>query len=57
VERILPRLAHNNPAVILAAVKVILKCSDLLSDKEHKKQVMKKLAGPLVTLLGNEPEI
>jgi AP-1 complex subunit beta-1 len=30
VERILPRLAHNNPAVILAAVKVILKCTDLL---------------------------
>jgi len=41
----------------LAAVKVILKNSDLLSDKEHKKQVMKKLAAPLVTLLGNEPEI
>ena len=50
-------MAHNNPAVILAAVKVILKCSDFISDKEHKKLVMKKLAGPLVTLLGNEPEI
>ncbi len=57
VERILPRLAHNNPAVILAAVKVILKCTDLLSDKEHKKLVVKKLAAPLVTLLSCEPEI
>ncbi len=57
VERILPRLAHNNPAVILAAVKVILKCTDLLADKEHKKLVVKKLAAPLVTLLSCEPEI
>ncbi len=57
VERILPRLAHNNPAVILAAVKVILKCTDLLSDKELKKNVVKKLAAPLVTLLSCEPEI
>ena len=57
VERILPRLAHNNPAVILAAVKVILKCTDLLQDKELKKNVVKKLAAPLVTLLSCEPEI
>ncbi len=32
VERILPRLSHNNPAVILAAVKIILKALDLMSD-------------------------
>lgn len=36
IERILPRLAHNNPAVILAAVKVILKSLDKLKDKEIK---------------------
>ncbi len=57
IERILPRLAHNNPAVILASVKVILKCLDLLTDKELKKQVVKKLSAPLVTLLSGEPEI
>lgn len=53
----MPRLSHNNPAVILAAVKVILKCTDLLEDKELKKTVVKKLAAPLVTLLSCEPEI
>jgi AP-1 complex subunit beta-1 len=57
VERILPRLAHNNPAVILAAVKVILKCTSVIEDKEIKKGVIKKLAAPLVTLLSCEPEI
>ena len=57
IERIMPRLSHNNPAVILAAVKVILKCTDLLEDKELKKTVVKKLAAPLVTLLSCEPEI
>lgn len=57
VERILPRLAHNNPAVILAAVKVILKCTSLIEDKDLKKGIVKKLAAPLVTLLSCEPEI
>ena len=28
IERVLPRLAHNNPAVILSAVKVVLKAVD-----------------------------
>ena len=51
IERILPRLAHNNPAVILAAVKCILKCADLIKDKELRKPIVKKLAAPLVTLL------
>lgn len=57
IERILPRLAHNNPAVILAAVKVILKSLDKIKDKELKQQVVKKLSAPLVTLLSGEPEI
>ena len=64
IERVLPRLAHNNPAVILAAIKIILKCLDLMSDSQKKedgssvkKQVVKKLAAPLITLLATEPEI
>ena len=64
IERVLPRLAHNNPAVILAAIKIILKCLDLMNDTQKKedgtsvkKQVVKKLAAPLITLLATEPEI
>lgn len=56
IERILPRLSHNNPAVILAAVKCILKCTDLIQPS-LKVTVIKKLAAPLVTLLSCEPEI
>lgn len=37
IERILPRLSHNNPAVILAAVKVIMKSLDKIKDKDLKQ--------------------
>jgi AP-1 complex subunit beta-1 len=56
VERVIPRLSHNNPAVILAAVKLILKNLDEIN-KDQKKAVSKKLAAPLITLLSCEPEI
>lgn len=47
-ERVTPRLAHANAAVVLSAVKVLLKFMDMLpSDMD----LTKKLAPPLVTLL------
>jgi vesicle coat complex subunit len=65
IERILPRLAHNNPAVILSAVKIILKGLDMMNKDIKQKDgkisvkdgVIKKLAAPLITLLSTEPEI
>lgn len=57
VERVLPRLAHNNPAVVLSSVKVILKAMEKLSDQEVKAATAKKLSGPLVTLLSSEAEL
>lgn len=57
IERVLPRLAHNNPAVILSSIKVILKFIDFISNAELMKGVVKKLAAPLITLLSCEPEI
>lgn len=42
--------------MILAAVKCILKCTDLIP-QSLKVSVIKKLAAPLVTLLSCEPEI
>lgn len=57
IERVLPRLAHNNPAVILSSVKVILKYLDYISNSELMKGVVKKLAAPLITLLSCEAEI
>jgi vesicle coat complex subunit len=58
IERVLPMLTHNNPAVILSAVKAILKFLDNLPQAgELAKGVVKKLAAPLVTLLASEAEI
>jgi len=57
IERVLPRLAHNNPAVILSAVKVILKAVDVLGDSAEKVATITKLAAPLVTLLSCEAEL
>jgi vesicle coat complex subunit len=58
IERVLPMLTHNNPAVILSAVKAILKFLDVLpTTGDLSKNVVKKLAAPLVTLLASEPEL
>jgi AP-1 complex subunit beta-1 len=32
-ERILPRLSHNNPAVLMSAIKVLLKNVDFVKEK------------------------
>lgn len=50
-------MSHNNPAVILSAVKVLLKSLDYITDKELKKTLLKKLAAPLVSLLAAEAEL
>ncbi|KAK9841945.1 hypothetical protein WJX81_000273 [Elliptochloris bilobata] len=57
VERVTPRLQHANCAVVLSAVKVILKQMAAIGDEALNKALMKKMAPPLVTLLSGEPEI
>ncbi|GBP00601.1 hypothetical protein EVAR_76890_1 [Eumeta japonica] len=57
-ERITPRLAHANAAVVLSAVKVLMKLMEMLSDDtELVNTLSRKLAPPLVTLLSAEPEV
>ena len=57
-ERITPRLAHANAAVVLSAVKVLMKYMEMMSsDAEFNANLTKKLAPPLVTLLSSEPEV
>ncbi len=57
IERVLPRLVHSNPAVILSAVRCLLKNMEFIDNTEMLKGIVKKLAAPLVTLLNQEPEI
>lgn len=56
-ERITPRLAHANAAVVLSAVKVLMKLMDQINNTEFVQMLQKKLAPPLVTLLSAEAEI
>ncbi|CAF3232656.1 unnamed protein product [Rotaria sp. Silwood2] len=57
-ERITPRLAHANSAVVLSTVKVLMKFLELIDQhSEFVQNLYRKLAPPLVTLLSAEPEI
>uniref|UniRef100_A0A6I8PYG1 AP complex subunit beta n=1 Tax=Xenopus tropicalis TaxID=8364 RepID=A0A6I8PYG1_XENTR len=57
-ERVTPRLSHANSAVVLSAVKVLMKFLELLpKDSDYYTMLLKKLAPPLVTLLSGEPEV
>ncbi|XP_058788966.1 AP-1 complex subunit beta-1 isoform X2 [Phymastichus coffea] len=57
-ERITPRLAHANAAVVLSAVKVLMKLMEMLQfESDFVGTLTKKLAPPLVTLLSSEPEV
>jgi len=57
VERVTPRLQHANCAVVLSAVKVILQQMELITSTDVVRNLCKKMAPPLVTLLSAEPEI
>lgn len=51
-------MAHANAAVVLSAVKVVMKFMEMLeANSEYISTLVKKLAPPLVTLLSAEPEI
>jgi AP-1 complex subunit beta-1 len=57
IERVSPRLQHANSAVVMSAVKVILRYMDEITNQDVIRNLVKKLAPPLVTLLNSEPEI
>lgn len=50
IEAVLPRFSHINPAVVMSAMKVIVKMLSYVVDKEYIKVVQGKLTAPLVTL-------
>ncbi|XAR55076.1 hypothetical protein NMG60_11030458 [Bertholletia excelsa] len=57
VERVTPRLQHANCAVVLSAVKMILQQMEVITSPDVVRNLCKKMAPPLVTLLSAEPEI
>lgn len=56
-ERVTARLSHANPAVVLAAIKVILRSMEYVDNTEVLRVLAKKLNPPLVTLLSSESEV
>ena len=47
-ERVTPRLSHANAAVVLSAVKVLMKFMEMMTaDSQYLTQLAKKLAPPL----------
>mmetsp|Transcript_78628 Transcript_78628/g.163432 ORF Transcript_78628/g.163432 Transcript_78628/m.163432 type:complete len:890 (-) Transcript_78628:222-2891(-) len=56
-ERVTARLSHANPAVVLSAIKVVLKCMEYVENSETLRVLAKKLNPPLVTLLSSESEV
>jgi vesicle coat complex subunit len=57
IERVVPRLAHVNAAVVMSAVKVVVKLMDFISNVETIRKLTKKLSAPLITLLSTQSEL
>lgn len=56
IERVLPRVSHGNPAVVMAAIKVIVGLLDALDNEELAKGFCKKLMGPVVALFSDQDQ-
>ncbi|KAJ8690628.1 beta-adaptin [Pleurotus ostreatus] len=56
-ERVVPQFQHVNGSVVLAAVKVIMIHMRGVRREELTKQLIRKMAPPLVTLLSSPPEV
>eukprot|EP01096_Ripella_sp_DP13-Kostka_P000567 TRINITY_DN1060_c0_g2_i1.p1 TRINITY_DN1060_c0_g2~~TRINITY_DN1060_c0_g2_i1.p1 ORF type:complete len:941 (-),score=529.23 TRINITY_DN1060_c0_g2_i1:66-2798(-) len=56
-ERVASRLNHNNSAVVLAAIRVLMNFLDYVKSSEVTLLLCRKMSSPLGTLLSREPEI
>ncbi|KAF9074612.1 adaptin N terminal region-domain-containing protein [Rhodocollybia butyracea] len=56
-ERVVPQFQHVNGSVVLAAVKVIMIHMRGVRREDLIKQLVRKMAPPLVTLLSSPPEV
>ncbi|KAK7441837.1 beta-adaptin [Stygiomarasmius scandens] len=56
-ERVIPQFQHVNGSVVLAAVKVVMIHMRGVHREDLIKQLVRKMAPPLVTLLSSPPEV
>ena len=57
LERITPCLSHANSGVVLSCVRITMKYLDYMDSPETVRSYTRKIAAPLVTLMGSEYEI
>lgn len=56
VEKVSPQLQHENSAVVLNAIKILIKQIPKLNDTDAQR-VLKRLSAPLCSLMSTSPEI
>ncbi|TFK29094.1 clathrin binding protein [Coprinopsis marcescibilis] len=56
-ERVVPQFQHVNGSVVLAAMKVVMIHLRNVTREDLEKQLIRKMAPPLVTLLSSPPEV
>ncbi|BGP27473.1 beta-adaptin [Rhodotorula toruloides] len=56
-ERVIPQFQHANGSVVLAAIKVIMIHMENVHREDFVKNVLRKMAPPLVTLVSSAPEV
>jgi AP-1 complex subunit beta-1 len=57
IDRVIPRLSHINPSVVMSSVKLIIKYMDYLTSVDSIKNLCRKVSPSLVSLLNTPPEI
>ena len=57
IEAVVPLFNHINPAVIMSAIKVVLKFLDFIEDEKKVQNYSKKLSLCLISLMDSVPEI
>ena len=57
IEAVLPLFNHINPAVIMSAIKIVLKFLDFIEDEKKVQNYSKKLSLCLISLMDSMPEM
>lgn len=55
IDRVLPRLSHINPSVVFGCIKLVVRYFDFLSNQELIKNLTKKIASSIVSVVSFTP--
>ena len=57
INRVIPNLAHSNPALVLSSTKLIVKLMETVENAEKIRSYCRKMAPPLISLMNCEAEL